>query len=121
MDAEGGGRRSADPPFSRGGVQGVVRHRDVPALQPASIQSWVSKHCTVSNDVWGAQDPGLEHVAWTHGRFIRRHEPLQGLLRAAVSPQPRCVNALTCKKSGSKSTEGAHLTFGMLKIQYVAH
>ena len=53
---------SADPPFSRGGVQGVVRHRDVPALQPASIQSWVSKHCTVSNDVWDAQDPGLEHT-----------------------------------------------------------
>ena len=112
---------AAAPLFPVGGYGVFVRYRDVPALQPASIQSWVSKHCTVSNDVWGAQDPGLEHVAWTHGRFIRRHEPLQGLLCAAVSPQPRCVNALTCKKSGSKSTEGAHLTFGMLKIQYVAH
>ena len=118
LKAEAAGART--PLFPVGGYGVFVRHRDVPALQPASIQ-WVSEHCTVSNDVWDAQDPGLEHVAGTHGRFIRRHEPLQGLLRAAVSPQPRCVNALTCKKSGSKSTEGAHLTFGMLKIQYVAH
>ena len=39
-----------------------------------SIQ-WVSQHCAVSNDVWDAQGPEFEHVAWTHGRFIRRHEP----------------------------------------------
>ena len=36
---------------------------------------WVSQHCAVSNDVWDAQGPEFEHVAWTHGRFIRRHEP----------------------------------------------
>ena len=39
---------------------------------------WVSQHCAVSNDVWDAQGPEFEHVAWTHGRFIRRHEPRQG-------------------------------------------
>ena len=33
------------------------------------------QHCAVSNDVWDAQGPEFEHVAWTHGRFIRRHEP----------------------------------------------